>query len=364
MFSFHNNRYTFWKVFWIVVAINAVLQLLGFGVLAIVDVPDQPFKVEDFLTLEALLQIVVSTLFNVIFYYFTLNVYHNFLIKKYTWQPFVVYSLKVFSICIAYYFLFNWVFAKSIKKLQNNTKTPIGLQIFSYVFATLFLIGVSLLLSYLNYLRDQSRQRKVLERQKIKLEVEKLQADYQFLKAQINPHFLHNTLNFFYAKSLPYSEELSDGILTLSEIMRYALSKPETPDGKVLLSHEIDHLRNVIKINQLRFSNNLNVNFTVSGIIGETTIIPFVLITIVENAFKHGDLKNADHPIEIQLVVNDSQLYFFCRNRKKSGPKELSTGIGLENTQKRLALTYGKNYRFEVHDDTDFFTTELTLFQL
>ncbi len=77
-----------------------------------------------------------------------------------------------------------------------------------------------------------------------------------FLKAQINPHFLHNTLNFLYAKSLPYSSELSEGILTLSEIMRYSLEKEEDRGGKVLLTKEIEHVNNVIKIQQLRFDHS------------------------------------------------------------------------------------------------------------
>jgi LytS/YehU family sensor histidine kinase len=195
----------------------------------------------------------------------------------------------------------------------------------------------------------------------MQLEVEKTQANLNFLKAQINPHFLHNTLNFLYAKSLPYSPELSEGILTLSDIMRYALG-PAARDGKVALKEEIEHVRNVIKINQLRFSNNLNVNFDVNGVVNGATTIPFLLITIVENAFKHGDLKSDEHPIEIKLEMLDSgRVYFFCRNKKKNGPKEISTGIGLDNIKKQLDLTYGHNYVLNIKDEAEFYTTELTI---
>ena len=124
---------------------------------------------------------------------------------------------------------------------------------------------ISLLIAYLTYLRDEKKQQKVLEEQKMQLEVEKSSANLNFLKAQINPHFLHNTLIFLYAKSLPYSPELSEGILTLSDIMRYALSEGNARDGKAPLKDEIEHVWNVIKINQLRFSNKLNVNFKVNG---------------------------------------------------------------------------------------------------
>jgi LytS/YehU family sensor histidine kinase len=241
--------------------------------------------------------------------------------------------------------------------------TP-ALMLFAYVMSTVFYIGLSLLIAYLTHLRDERKQRKILEAQKMQLEVEKSLANFNFLKAQINPHFLHNTLNFLYAKSLPYSSELSEGILTLSDIMRYALSEGNAKDGKAPLKDEIEHVRNVIKINQLRFSNNLNVKFNVEGVVNGATIIPFVLITLVENAFKHGDLKSTEYPIEINLFIDHSKLSFYCRNKKKNGPKELSTGIGLDNIQKRLDLAYGKDYSLNVKDEADFYTTELTIFKL
>jgi LytS/YehU family sensor histidine kinase len=146
--------------------------------------------------------------------------------------------------------------------------------------------------------------------------------------------------------------------------MRYALSEGNAKDGKAPLKDEIEHVRNVIKINQLRFSNKLNVVFEVEGVVNGATIIPFVLITLVENAFKHGDLKSMEHPIEIRLKIENNQMYFFCRNHKKSGPKELSTGIGLDNIKKRLELAYGQDYNLNIKDEADFYTTELIIKKL
>ena len=242
--------------------------------------------------------------------------------------------------------------------------SPVSLVVAGVIINTLFFLGLSFLIAYLTKLRDEQKQRKVLEEQKLQLEVEKTQANFNFLKAQINPHFLHNTLNFLYAKSLPYSSELSEGILTLSDIMRYALSEGNAKDGRAPLKDEIEHVRNVIKINQLRFSNNLNVKFNVEGVINGATIVPFVLITLVENAFKHGDLKSTASPIEINLLVRDHHLNFQCRNKKKNGPKELSTGIGLDNIKKRLDLAYGEDYLLRVNEDSNFYFTELTINKL
>jgi LytS/YehU family sensor histidine kinase len=223
---------------------------------------------------------------------------------------------------------------------------------------------VCFLFAYVTYLWESKKQRRILEAQKLILESQISQANFNFLKAQINPHFLHNTLNFLYAKSLPFSAELSEGILTLSDIMRYALGQGNQKDGKAPLKDEIEHVNNVIKISQLRYSNQLKVNFEVTGVLNGAKIIPFVLITLVENAFKHGDLKNQDYPIDIKLNVTGNRLYFYCSNRKKSGPKQLSTGIGLDNIKKRLELAYGDKYTFTVKDEPEFYTTELTIYEL
>ena len=128
-----------------------------------------------------------------------------------------------------------------------------------------------------------------------------------------------------------------------------------------MLKDEIEHVRNVIKINQLRFSNNLAVQFDVNGVVNGATIVPFVLITLVENAFKHGDLKSPDAPIVIRLNIGDGIMRFYCRNKKKAGPKEISTGIGLDNIKKQLDLTYGRNYSLQIKDEAEFYTAELTL---
>jgi LytS/YehU family sensor histidine kinase len=138
------------------------------------------------------------------------------------------------------------------------------------------------IIAYATISREALKQRHILEAQKLQLETQISQANFNFLKAQINPHFLHNTLNFLYAKSLPYSPELSEGIVTLSDIMRYALSQGNQKDGKAPLKDEIEHVQNVIKISQLRFSNKLKVNFVIEGNVEGLMIIPFVLITLVD----------------------------------------------------------------------------------
>ena len=310
-----------------------------------------------------LLKQVIDVIFHTLFFYFSLNYFNQLIVLKKKAASFAVPVL--FFLLIAFFYFLGRYYALPDNVENNiNKDVQIGVYLFSFSFSAIFFSGLSLLLAWLNNLREGQKQRKVLEAQKMQLEVDKSQANFKFLKSQINPHFLHNTLNFLYAKSLPYSAELSEGILTLSDIMRYALNEAVDGDDKAALKDEIEHVRNVIKINQLRFSNNLNVQFEVNGVINGARIIPFVLITIVENAFKHGDLQKPENPIDIKLEVLQSRLFFYCRNKKKSGPKEISTGLGLDNIRNRLQFAYGDNYKLLIKDETDFYTTELTIDKL
>lgn len=360
------KRYRFWRVFWVVLGLYLVFAILGIITMSISPGVNKELTLEHLLSWRNLVSQSISLLFTSVFYYFSLNAFYPlFAARKSTihfLRPAVLAILSIVAYySFAYFFLDKQAIGITVSDGQKRDTIPMALMLIAYVIGSAFFLGATLLIAYLTYLRDERRQRKVLEEQKMQLEVEKSQANFNFLKAQINPHFLHNTLNFLYAKSLPYSPELSEGILTLSEIMRYALSEGNTTDGKTALKDEIEHLRNVIKINQLRFSNKLNVQLDVEGVVNGTRIIPFVLITLVENAFKHGDLKSTAHPIVIRIVIMGQKLFFYCRNKKKGGPKELSTGIGLDNIKKRLELAYSANYEFKVRDEAEFYTTELTI---
>lgn len=212
-------------------------------------------------------------------------------------------------------------------------------------------------------LRVAEEEKYLLQEEKLRLEKMNLQGEYAFLRSQINPHFLQNTLNFFYSKSMNISKQLSDGILLLAEIMRYALATDETGDGKVLLSKEVEHLKNIIKINQLRFSGSLYINFSIEGKMDGIKIIPFVLISLAENTFKHGELMEEENPVTIELKIDASRecLVFYTCNKKTTGPKELSSGIGLVNIRKRLEWMYGNNFTFKITEEEDIYKTYLEL---
>lgn len=354
------TRYRFWNVVWVVLALVIFLACIAFITYALFpnkEAMNEITKAHSVPPYVYMLKYGMGILFIIFFFYFTTNYYYNLLAEKKRIISYIKVSVIILLVCFAYHTSLFYFLPQALRE-----EYPSLLVMFIAMVINLSIFfGISFLIAYVTILREGQKQRKILEAQKLQLEVEKSEANLNFLKAQINPHFLHNTLNFLYAKSLPYSPELSEGILTLSDIMRYALSEGNAREGKAPLKDEIEHVRNVIKINQLRFSNKLNVNFDVSGVVDGAMIIPFVLITIVENAFKHGDLKKQEYPIDIKLNINKNKLYFYCRDKKKTGPKEVSTGIGLENIRKRLDLAYGENYKFFVKDDAEFYTTELTI---
>lgn len=304
-----------------------------------------------------LLGTVVTTLFS----YWLLNHFYFLFSQRKHAGYFIVPVLLTLVAIQAYNLLVDHYLP-----LQSNIDNPLPLikQVVGNLVLGVTYLFFILSIAYVTNLRDIRKKHRQLEQQKLQLEVEKAQAELKFLKSQINPHFLHNTLNSFYARSLPLSQELAGGILTLSEMMRYALGQTYTADGKVLVKDEVEHLRNLVGIHQFRFRNHLNVELVVRGELNGALIIPFVLITLVENIFKHGDLSSDDYPVRIEIEVKDGSLRFCSNNKKKTGPRELSTGIGLDNIKKQLDLTYGDSYELVIKDELETYSTELLIHRL
>jgi len=185
------------------------------------------------------------------------------------------------------------------------------------------------------------------ELQKQELEKTLLVTENAYLKSQINPHFLLNTLNFLYNSVSKYSEAIADSVMTLSDIMRYALTNADE-DGKVWLESEIDQVSNFIKLNQARFNQRLNIELATHGDPEGLRIIPLVLITLVENVFKYGDLLNDDHPARIITTIDGSTLTFITENLKKKKRVERGYGIGIKNVKDRLAMYH--QYELTIED--------------
>lgn len=309
------------------------------------------------------LDILVTYLPSIYVFYGNLLIAVNFLTRRRIWFFLLMEIIFFLSYAVISYFIF-YKLGPLVR--DPNEKVP-PFELYNHLLNGLWIFFTYSYFSLGYYFARSAIKRQIelrnTEREKLQSEQRRLEAEYAFLRAQINPHFLHNTLNFFYAKSLGTSKELSDGILTLCEIMRYSLSSGEDEQGNVLLSKEVEHVQHVIRINQMRFSHRLQVEFAISGDVETIRIVPLVLITLVENALKHGDITNAAHPLIIKLAVDEDgrQLHFSTYNKKKKGPKELSHGIGMENIRKRLSSAYKDNCHLNIMDGTEDYTVVLSI---
>lgn len=191
---------------------------------------------------------------------------------------------------------------------------------------------------------EKQRLHQIIEQQKIEKELTKAQNAY--LRAQINPHFLFNTLNFIYNKTRKTAPVAADAILTLSAMMRYAVETNEDK-GYIFLEEEIEQVHNLIHLHKLRQNQQIYFEIQVQENTRKLNIIPLVLITLVENIFKHGNLSLANHPAHLKTYVVENNLYIESDNLINAIHNSSGLNKGLENIEKRLYNTY--------FDDASFF---------
>ncbi len=200
------------------------------------------------------------------------------------------------------------------------------------------------------------------ERRRRGLELEKTKAELAFLKTQINPHFLFNTLNSIYALSYKQSLETPEAILKLSHLMRYMLY--DARDGEnVDLEKEVEYLHNFIDLQKLRLPDKDSVVFEVTGNLNRLSIEPMLLIPLVENVFKHG-IGEQGSGIKIRLEVTEKEVDLKTSNpiRENRPAVEEPGGIGLQNVRRRLELIYPGKHIFEAGEHEGNFTTHLHLY--
>jgi hypothetical protein len=196
-----------------------------------------------------------------------------------------------------------------------------------------------------------------------RLEKEKLKAELELLKGQLHPHFMFNTLNSIYALALKDSSKSAEAILKLSNLMRYMMA--ESKQSLVLLSEEIQILRNYIDMEKNRFGNRLDLIVNVSGEVKDKCIPPLLLLPFVENSFKHGTSQVEGQAwMSMDILIREEELTFKLVNGKPESSeksKVLSSGIGLANVKKRLALLYPDGFDLRIKEDDSTFIVSLSL---
>ena len=198
----------------------------------------------------------------------------------------------------------------------------------------------------------------VHQQERTELVSERNTAELAFLKSQINPHFLFNTLNNIYSLAYMKSDAAPGAILKLSELMRYMLYDSNTE--RVSLSKEVAYLTNFIDLEKLRVAN-AHVQLSIEGNTDLFRIEPLLLVSFVENAFKHGDLTDPDQPLVIELSVRNGSLRFDTLNKKASRQTDSVGGIGLANVRRRLALLYPNRHTLRITDEPDSYACSLEL---
>ena len=192
-----------------------------------------------------------------------------------------------------------------------------------------------------------------------------MQSELRFLKSQINPHFLFNTLNNLYALTLKKSDKAPEIVLKLSEIMRYMLY--ECNERRVQLTKEIQYIYNYLDLERLRQPKDTDIRFVVEGQISEQMVAPLLFIPFLENSFKHG-LNNqiqGEGFVRLRLTVAGEDLEFFIENSKAERlPRQdhpRSGGIGLVNVRQRLQMLYPDNHTLTVQDEPHRYAVTLHL---
>ena len=197
----------------------------------------------------------------------------------------------------------------------------------------LMAIGIALSIRYM--MRRSERKQKEVE------------AELAWLKNQINPHFLFNTLNNISSLAQIDGDETQEAIMQLSDLLRYAMYETNKP--RVPINGEVEFMQNYINLMKLRCNEMTTVNSTFNVQCSTLEVAPLLFISLIENAFKHGMNSNAPATIDIRLEQQDDMLIFNCDNTNNPKPtKDRSgSGIGLENTRRRLDLLYPGRYTWE-----------------
>ena len=352
-----------------------ILHILAWSVLI---APNMYVVFIDFHKYSFLMRLVGLLLAPILFY---LN--YSFLIKKFLFRKrnvqFVTYSISTFIIicAIAFMTIRKITIANTIEKqkfLTEKYKDVKEIDIYHIppfqpdynirktiqesieTFYLLFSIyGISIIIPFIIRWYDT-------EKRMAKQEKDKLQAELKYLKGQINPHFLFNSLNNIYALASRKSDNTTDAILKLSSILRYILYEASIP--LVPISKELEHIHNYIDIQKLRLTDKVKVVFNTKIDDENKEIEPLLLIPLVENAFKYGVDSSKESEIIFDLSLKKNTLEFKTQNTIANLSKDaqkLDSGIGLKNVQRRLELTYNQSALMNYFKKDNIFVVEIKI---
>ena len=281
----------------------------------------------------------------------------EYLITK-RYFKFILYGLYTFIIS-AYLIVISIFFGLIyLSDFRYDSMAPISKSLLFVGIAVYFIVIIvsafKILMLHLKNIEETSKLKGEILEAQLALKEQEL----NYLKMQIHPHFLFNTLNTLYGFALKKADETPEMILKLSNLLDYLLYQADKPF--VLLSSEIHHINDYIDLEKMRFNNTLNIEFSTHGMIDDLKIAPMLLIPFVENSFKHGAIISGKLHIKIKVERKGQTIHFYIENTTSTGGKAIN-GIGLGNIRKRLNLVYKDNYTLKFENETDFFKVNLYL---
>jgi hypothetical protein len=300
---------------------------------------------------------ILSTIAIASSYVFAYYLIPDFLIAK-KHKQFILYSFYagVFIVCaVLMTVVFGFVFFYNLEFQQMPALTKNS----GVILVCVFLIIA--LTSAFKILKDTYKsldEKKTLENKFLQTQLQLKEQELKFLKMQIHPHFLFNTLNTLYGFALRKSEKAPEMILKLSNLLDYILYQVDKP--LVLLQDEINHIEDYVSLEKSRFQEGLHITFHKDLMDDTLEITPMLLLPFVENAFKHGTQIDGVVTVKIKLKVDENELNFSIENSAKNEANS-KKGIGLENIKKRLEMLYPKNFFLEIIQEKKLFKINLKI---
>lgn len=300
----------------------------------------------------------VFSVFLILFFYLS----YFFLIPKFYFQKkyLLFFSIVIISF-LAIFFLTLELFPQDFRPgpppppghsgPDNRPPPPFGGFLMRELRIRLFQFLIVFILSLMVKINNRLKQS----------EKEKLDVELSYLKAQINPHFLFNTLNSIYSLAIIKSDEVASSIVKLSNMMRYVLS--ESSNDFVSLEKEIEYIQNYIELQQIRFGSFIQFECCITGDPKDKKIAPLILIPFIENAYKHGVNAEDNSIIKIRINTTGQQLFLSVKNNKVfiQRSEELKSGLGVENTKNRLFMLYPGKHTLQIEDTEKEFSVSLKI---
>ncbi|MDO3641295.1 sensor histidine kinase [Mucilaginibacter sp. L3T2-6] len=267
----------------------------------------------------------------------------------------IIYSLFTLTGIVSLRYLLEYHFFLPVLGFDNYGGHPWPVKdyienIFFYYFPKYFIYG-QLYFFAENWYKDKQL--------KEELQKEKSTAELAFLRSQINPHFLFNTINDIYSLTYQKAERAPEALLKLSELLRYMLREGNA--DLMPLRQEIQYLENAIELQRISAKGKAYIHFEMEGDAGDQQVASLLFIPFVENAFKHGILNEPEHPVTIALTAAGESISFSVCNKRNNYQKDHTGGIGLNNVKRRLGLVYPGRHRLEINDGDEFYRVNLVL---